>query len=115
MTQPATLTVDHLSVNYRDVKALRNINFFPWHRGQLVGIFGPNGAGKSTLVKAMLGLTPIVTGMVALRRSVSVAATRSHRLRPPAIPDRLDLPRHGVGCGTDGAYPQGRMVSVAVS
>jgi manganese/iron transport system ATP-binding protein len=63
MTHPAPLTVDHLSVNYRDVKALRNINFAV-KPGQLVGIFGPNGAGKSTLVKAMLGLTPIVTGMV---------------------------------------------------
>jgi manganese/iron transport system ATP-binding protein len=63
MTQPATLTVDHLSVNYRDVNALRNINFSV-APGQLVGIFGPNGAGKSTLVKAMLGLAPIVTGMV---------------------------------------------------
>jgi manganese/iron transport system ATP-binding protein len=56
------LTVNHLSVNYRDVHALRHVSFrVP--KGQLVGIFGPNGAGKSTLIKAMLGLTPIVTGM----------------------------------------------------
>ena len=57
------LTVNHLSVNYRDVQALRNVSF-SMPAGQLVGIFGPNGAGKSTLVKAMLGLTPIVTGVV---------------------------------------------------
>jgi manganese/iron transport system ATP-binding protein len=63
MVHSASLKVDHLSVNYRDVQALRNINVsIP--AGQLVGVFGPNGAGKSTLVKAMLGLTPIVTGMV---------------------------------------------------
>jgi manganese/iron transport system ATP-binding protein len=57
------LTVDHLSVNYRDVQALRNINFAV-PAGQLVGVFGPNGAGKSTLIKAMLGLTPLITGLV---------------------------------------------------
>ncbi len=63
MSNVAPLVVDHLSVNYRDVRALRNINFVV-PPGQLVGIFGPNGAGKSTLIKAMLGLTPVVTGMV---------------------------------------------------
>jgi manganese/iron transport system ATP-binding protein len=63
MALAAVLQVEHLSVNYRDVQALRNISF-AIAPGQLVGIFGPNGAGKSTLVKAMLGLTPVVTGMV---------------------------------------------------
>lgn len=63
MPQTGLLTVDHLSVNYRDVQALRNINFTV-PPGQLVGIFGPNGAGKSTLVKAMLGLIPAVMGLV---------------------------------------------------
>lgn len=59
----APITVDHLTVNYRSVQALRNINFTV-EPGQLVGVFGPNGAGKSTLVKAMLGLIPTVTGQV---------------------------------------------------
>lgn len=57
------IAVDHLSVNYRSLQALRNINV-TLQPGQLVGIFGPNGAGKSTLVKAMLGLIPVVTGQV---------------------------------------------------
>lgn len=34
--------------------------------GSLTGIIGPNGAGKSTLVRAMLGLTPLAGGTVAL-------------------------------------------------
>lgn len=63
MTSYAPITVDHLTVNYRSVQALRNINFTV-EPGQLVGIFGPNGAGKSTLVKAMLGLIPTVTGQI---------------------------------------------------
>jgi manganese/iron transport system ATP-binding protein len=63
MTSIGAIAVDHLSANYRDVQALRNINLSV-KPGRLVGIFGPNGAGKSTLVKAMLGLMPIVTGRV---------------------------------------------------
>ncbi|MEB3335817.1 MAG: metal ABC transporter ATP-binding protein [Leptolyngbyaceae bacterium] len=63
MLPHTAIAVDHLSVNYRDVQALRNVSF-QIKPGQLVGIFGPNGAGKSTLVKAMLGLMPLVTGTI---------------------------------------------------
>ncbi|MEB3251569.1 MAG: metal ABC transporter ATP-binding protein [Cyanobacteriota bacterium] len=63
MTAASALTVEHLTVNYRDVQALRNLSF-TIQPGQLVGILGPNGAGKSTLIKAMLGLLPPVTGRV---------------------------------------------------
>lgn len=34
--------------------------------GELVGLIGPNGAGKSTLLRAMLGLTPRLSGSVTL-------------------------------------------------
>jgi manganese/iron transport system ATP-binding protein len=61
MATATKLTVDHLSANYRDVQALRNISFTV-RTGKVVGIFGPNGAGKSTLIKAMLGLMPVVMG-----------------------------------------------------
>lgn len=63
MVAISKITVDHLSVNYRDVQALRNINLTV-RPGKVVGVFGPNGAGKSTLIKAMLGLMPVVTGRV---------------------------------------------------
>ncbi|MBE9137129.1 metal ABC transporter ATP-binding protein [Nodosilinea sp. LEGE 07088] len=63
MTMAPGIIIDHLTVNYREVQALRNINLSV-RPGKLVGIFGPNGAGKSTLVKAMLGLMPVVTGRV---------------------------------------------------
>ena len=65
------IAIQHLSVQYRIVQALRDINLVI-HPGRLVGIIGPNGAGKSTLIKAMLGLTPITNGTV-LYRSQSLA------------------------------------------
>ena len=86
MAHLAPLTVDHLSVNYRDVQALRNVNF-AISAGQLVGILGPNGAGKSTLVKAMLGLTPLVTGMVHYGDDPLVL----HRDRTAYVPQRSQI------------------------
>lgn len=63
MAPTPVIAVDHVTVNYRDVQALRNVNL-TIRPGKMVGIFGPNGAGKSTLIKAMLGLMPVVTGRV---------------------------------------------------
>lgn len=57
------VAVSHLSVRYRDLQALRDINLLI-KPGRLVGIIGPNGAGKSTLIKAMLGLIPATRGSV---------------------------------------------------
>jgi manganese/iron transport system ATP-binding protein len=51
------IEISHLSVRYRSVEALRDINLVI-QPGQLTGMIGPNGAGKSTLIKAMLGLIP---------------------------------------------------------
>ncbi|SFS35722.1 ABC transporter ATP-binding protein [Marininema halotolerans] len=71
-----TITVDHVSKNYRrvrteeglwnslkslvfrnfeTVKALENVSF-SLEQGEMVGLIGPNGAGKSTLIKTLCGL-----------------------------------------------------------
>jgi manganese/iron transport system ATP-binding protein len=55
--ETAPIMINHLSVRYRSVEALRDINLVI-QPGQLTGMIGPNGAGKSTLIKAMLGLIP---------------------------------------------------------
>jgi ABC-type Mn2+/Zn2+ transport system ATPase subunit len=55
------LQIQNLSVSYRGVDALQNVNC-TFGAGEVVGILGPNGAGKSTMVKAMLGLIRSVQG-----------------------------------------------------
>jgi manganese/iron transport system ATP-binding protein len=86
MATATKLTIDHLSVNYRDVQALRNINLTV-RPGKVVGVFGPNGAGKSTLIKAMLGLMPVVMGRVTYGDDVL-----SHQLDQVAyVPQRSQI------------------------
>jgi manganese/iron transport system ATP-binding protein len=72
------IEVENLSVRYRGSYALQGISF-NLNSGQIAGVIGPNGAGKSTMVKAMLGLIPVVSGVVKfngqlLRRMLSKAA-----------------------------------------
>lgn len=59
----SVITVRNLSVAYRKQKVLQDVHF-DVKAGTLTSIIGPNGAGKSTLIKAMLGLTPRLTGEV---------------------------------------------------
>ncbi len=49
--------------------------------GEIVTIIGPNGAGKSTLVRAMLGLLPLTSGRIEMRKG----------LRAGYVPQRFPL------------------------
>lgn len=80
------LEVQQLCVNYRGFKALDDIAF-QLNTGQIVGLIGPNGAGKSTLFKAMLGLTPIISGKVILDRKL----LKLQRNRIAYIPQRSQI------------------------
>ncbi len=80
------LQVQHLCVNYRNVKALEDISF-KLPTGQLVGLLGPNGAGKSTLIKALLGLIPVQSGQVFYR---DVALQRQRR-QVAYVPQRSQI------------------------
>jgi manganese/iron transport system ATP-binding protein len=79
------LEVEQLSVNYRGIQALDNINFTV-APGELVGLIGPNGAGKSTLIKALLGLLPM-QGQVTLYGT----PVRRQRHRIAYVPQRSQI------------------------
>ena len=63
MEDSAEISISHLGEHYRNVQALQDVSTVV-HPGRLTGIIGPNGAGKSSLMKAMLGLTPVSSGIV---------------------------------------------------
>ena len=55
--------IDHLTIQYPDVKAIDDVSFTV-NQGDFLGIIGPNGAGKSTLFAAMLGLNTKYKGTI---------------------------------------------------
>jgi len=55
--------IEHLTVQYPDVKALDDVSFAV-KEGDFLGIIGPNGAGKSTLFASMLGLNTKYKGSI---------------------------------------------------
>lgn len=59
------VSVDHLSVSYNAVEALKDVSLsIP--KGSITAIVGPNGAGKSTLFKSLLHLEKRQKGQVTL-------------------------------------------------
>ena len=55
--------IEHLTVQYPDVKALDDVSFTV-NKGDFLGIIGPNGAGKSTLFASILGLNTKYKGTI---------------------------------------------------
>ena len=62
---PSALRLSSVSAGYGDGPVVQDVTLaFP--PGSVTAVIGPNGSGKSTLLKAILGLTPTVTGDVML-------------------------------------------------
>ncbi|MEK6867124.1 MAG: metal ABC transporter ATP-binding protein [Thermoproteota archaeon] len=55
--------IDHLTIEYPDVKAIDDVSFTV-NQGDFLGIIGPNGAGKSTLFASMLNLNTKYNGTI---------------------------------------------------
>ena len=60
-TRQPVITLDNLTVSYRQHPALHHISGQFAH-GSLTAVMGPNGSGKSTLLKSLVGLLPRISG-----------------------------------------------------
>lgn len=59
------IEISELNAAYDKKPVLWNVSLtIP--EGEVVGIIGPNGAGKSTLIKALVGLTPPLSGSILI-------------------------------------------------
>ncbi|WP_334329062.1 ABC transporter ATP-binding protein [Companilactobacillus sp. HBUAS59699] len=54
MTQSNIINVQHISKQFKDQKALRDLNF-TIKAGEIFGFLGPSGAGKTTTIKILTG------------------------------------------------------------
>ena len=57
------LQVEHLSVAYGNIQAVRSVDFTV-DEGERVCLIGANGAGKTTLLKAIAGMLPVAHGSI---------------------------------------------------
>lgn len=67
MTAPLRdgITVQDLAVDLAGRRVLDDVNFHA-PAATVTGLIGPNGAGKTTVLRALLGLVPVRSGVVAL-------------------------------------------------
>jgi branched-chain amino acid transport system ATP-binding protein len=89
---PTVLELEHLTVRYGGVTAVRGLDL-EVRRGEIVGLIGPNGAGKSTTLHAIMGAVSVEAGDVRV-------AGRSVRGRAPEA-----IARSGVAL-----VPEGRRI-----
>ena len=61
----SVLSVADVHVEFRGIKALREVSFVV-PRGQCLGLVGPNGAGKSTLLNCINGIVRPSTGVITI-------------------------------------------------
>ena len=89
MSSISAVSVQDLSVHYRDLCALQSVSVsIP--QGIMLGVAGPNGGGKTTFLKAILNLLPLQSGAVSIFNDSF--ATQRHRVA--YIPQRLSVDWH---------------------
>ncbi|MHA6299740.1 manganese/iron ABC transporter ATP-binding protein [Devosia sp. CAU 1758] len=80
MTQTPGLTIDDITVAYRNgTTALRHASFVA-PRGSITALVGVNGAGKSTIFKAIMGFVPLTGGSITILGQQGRQAQRQNRI-----------------------------------
>lgn len=80
MTDTAGISVQNVTVAYRNgTTALKDATFSS-PRGSITALVGVNGAGKSTLFKAIMGFVPVVSGSITILGEEGRKAQRQNRV-----------------------------------
>jgi len=82
------IEVIDLHKRYRGRKVLNGVSFTA-EKGQITCLIGINGAGKSTILKAIMGLTPVKSGLIRID-DAPVGPTMYEKVA--FVPDHLTTP-----------------------
>ncbi|WP_152396924.1 ATP-binding cassette domain-containing protein [Paenibacillus guangzhouensis] len=82
------IEVIDLHKRYRGRKVLNGVSFTA-EKGQITCLIGINGAGKSTILKAIMGLTPLKSGLIRID-DAKVGSAMYERVA--FVPDHLTTP-----------------------
>ncbi len=77
MTTPI-LSLKNISVNYGNIKALRNISI-DVNKGEIISLIGSNGAGKTTTLRTISGILKPVSGEVVFDQQI-ITGIKPHLL-----------------------------------
>ena len=99
------LTVENVTVRYRNVLALENVSLAT-SCGNRVALIGPNGAGKSTLLKSIAGLVPRDAGTIRWRGTAVRKWSREFAYLPQREEVDWSFPITVRGLVEMGRYPQ---------
>ncbi|MGD0472272.1 MAG: ABC transporter ATP-binding protein [Candidatus Velthaea sp.] len=92
MTAPA-IRIERLVKRYGDFTAVDVISF-DVEEGTFFGLLGPNGAGKTTTINAIVGLTSITSGSIALFGHDVVRDWRAARVTVGLAPQEYNFDRY---------------------
>lgn len=99
--------VEGLTVAYGRKPVLWDVDI-DFKEGMLTAIMGPNGAGKSTLIKAMLGIVPLISGVVRFFPEGEDTSLKANRRRIAYVPQcgsvDWDFPVTALDVVTMGCY-----------
>jgi len=88
MAQQELLCLKSVSLKYRDIVAVQNldINVYP---GEILGLLGPNGCGKSTTLNAIAGNHELDSGCILLEGQSHTQHPLSYRGQIGFVPQEL--------------------------
>lgn len=73
------IEIKNLSVQYGNIKAVKNINF-KFKAGEITTLIGSNGAGKTSTLKALMGLLPSSGQILLTEKKTELLPEKATRL-----------------------------------
>ena len=90
MKKETILSIENLTKNFKDFKAVDNLNLNVY-KGDIYGFLGPNGAGKTTTLRTVLGLITPSKGKIHFNNKLIDRTNRGYLNEIGSLIERPDF------------------------